>query len=489
MGRELRTVLARVRKSLWARSIRPVIAATAVAIVSVPLDGQAPVTTLSGVAYDSLRGQPLAGAVVELIGSPRTAIADRRGVFRLDSVPLGPQRLTFSSPSLDSIGLYGFAVDLDVRAPTPPVTLATPSFHTFFTRMCTPTDRPPGDSAIVFGTVYDAMTRARMASRQVAFQWFAVDTSGGDMRLGIPTRTTRTDDEGSYSICGLPHDLSLMTLAGDSLTASGTVSLTVGGARVLRRDLYVSGELGGDSASLRTGSGELRGVVRDERGGPLVDALVVLTASGHFTRTDALGRWVFRRVPLGTQEISVRQLGRGALFRTVDVVAGMVADEVFILPEATVLAAVNVRGVAIPGRDQAEFLARRRQGFGYFVGEKELGMRPDMVSALSRLPGLQARNGAAGLTIRNTRGYQCGSPTIVIDGVPSAVWGNTTSIPLSEADAGAQPVANIRMEAMIMRDVTAIEYFPDGSSAPLQYNFGPPPRCGMLLVWTRFSRW
>lgn len=475
----------------WLRfaAIAPGTAAVAVGVSEAPRAAHSSVTTVRGVAFDSLRGQPLAGALIELSGSTRMVIADRRGAFRLDSVPLGPQRLTFSSPALDSIGLFGFAVDVEVHAQMPSVTLATPSFRTFHARMCTPTDQPSADSAIVFGTVYDAGTRARLTSGQVAFQWFAVDTSGRDMRLGIPTRTTRTDDEGSYSICGLPHDLSLTTLAGDSLTASGTVSLTIGAARVLRRDLYVSSELGGDSTSLRAGSGELRGVVRDERGGPLVDALVVLTASGHFARTDSLGRWVFRRVPLGTQDISVRQLGRGALFRTVDVVAGMVADEVFMLPEATVLAAVNVRGVAIPGRDQAEFLARRRQGFGYFLGEKELGMRPDMVAALSRFPGLQARNGAAGLTIRNTRGYQCGSPTIVIDGVPSAVWGNTTSIPLSEADAGAQPVANIRLESMIMRDVAAIEYFPDGSSAPLQYNVGPPPRCGMLLVWTRFSRW
>ncbi len=485
MVNAIRTVLGLVHLSV------PAVMSTAIGIgmFASSLAAQSPVTTLRGVAFDSLRAQPLAGATIELSGSHRMAVTDRRGAFRLDSVPLGAQRLTFSAPSLDSIGLYGFAVDIDVQAQTPSLTLATPSLRTFHLRMCAPTERPPTDSAIVFGTVYVASTRAPIAGSQVAFRWFAVDTASGGMRLREPTGTARTDDQGSYSICGLPHDLSLTTLAGDTQTASGSVSLSVGSSRVLRRDLYVSGELGGDSASLRAGSGEVRGVVRDEHGGPLVGALLVLTASGHATRTDSLGRWVFRRVPLGTQEITVRQLGRGAIFRTVDIVAGKVADEVLVLPEATVLAAVNVRGMAIPGRDQAEFLARRRQGVGYFLGEKEIGMRPDMAYALSRLPGLQARSGPAGLTMRNTRGYLCGSPTIVIDGVPSAVWGNSTALPLSDADAGAQPVANFRLESMIMRDVAAIEYFPDGNSAPTQYNFGPPPRCGMLLVWTRFSRW
>lgn len=446
-------------------------------------------TTVRGVVYDSLRSQPLAGALVELAGSNRSVIADRRGAFRLDSVPLGAQRFSFSAPALDSIGLYGFAVDVDVRTNTPALALTTPSFRTFYTRMCAPTERPPADSAIVFGTIYDAMTRARMVRSQVAFQWFAVDTSGGGMRISEPTRTARTDDQGNYGVCGLPHDLSLTTLAGDTQTASGSVSLSIGNARVLRRDLYVSGELGGDSASLRVGSGELRGVVRDERGGAMVGALLVLTASGHTTRTDSLGRWVFRRVPLGTQEISVRQLGRGALFRTVDIVAGEVPDEVLVLPEATVLAAVNVRGVSIPGRDQAEFLARRRQGFGYALGEKEIGLRPDMMSALSRLPALDVRRTGAGMVMRNSRYQWCGSPEIVIDGVPSGVWGGGATIPGSAGAAGAQPVANVRLESIIMRDVVAIEWFPNGDTAPVKFTFGAAPRCGMLLVWTRFARW
>lgn len=467
-------------------SVLTVVAAT---LLTAPMLHAQSATTVRGVVYDSLTRQPLANARVELAGSPRAAVTDRRGAFSLDSVPLGPQRMTFSAPSLDSIGLYGFARDIDVRAGLGSITLATPSFATFYTRLCSPTDKPAADSAIVFGTVYDAMSRARVRDAGLNLTWFAVDTTNGGMRLTEPLRSARADGDGNYGLCGLPHDIALSTTAGTPNAASGTVSLTIGPARLLRRDLYISDEMGRDSAAARKGSGELRGVVRDERGNTMIGALLLLGASGHTARTDSLGRYRFANVPLGTQEISVRQLGRGALYRTVDIVAGETPDEAFVLPEATVLAAVNVRGLALPGRDQTEFMARRRQGFGYFLNDKELSIRPDMVSALGRMPGLDVRRSASGVSLRNTRGYQCGSPQIVIDGVPSAVWANSTALPLSDADAGAGPVPNMRLETLIMRDVMAVEYFPDGNTAPTKYAFGPPNRCGMLLIWTRFARW
>lgn len=457
-------------------------------LFAVATRAHAQTTSLRGIVYDSLRAQPLAGAVVELAGSPRTAVSDRRGAFVLDSVPVGAQRLTFSAPALDSIGLFAFARDIDVRVGVGSIVLATPSFKTFYARLCSPADKPIADSAIVFGTIYDAMSRARVGEAGINLTWFAVDTAGG-VRLTEPLRSARADADGNYGLCGLPNDLALTATAGTPNAASGTVSLTVGPSRLLRRDLYISDEMGRDSSAARKGSGDLRGIVRDERGNAMVGALLLLGASGHTTRTDSLGRYRFVNVPLGTQEISVRQLGRGALFRTVDIVSGETPDEAFVLPEATVLAAVNVRGVAIPGRDLTEFLARRRQGFGYSLMEKELSIRPDLVAAIGRLPGLDVRRSASGVSLRNTRGYQCGSPQIVIDGVPSAIWGGSSAIPLSAADAGAAAVPNMRLESMNVRDVVAVEYFPDGNTAPAKYAFGPPNRCGMLLVWTRFARW
>lgn len=41
---------------------------------------------------------------------------DAQGCFTIDSVPLGAQQMTFSSPTLDSLGLYGFARDVSEEA-------------------------------------------------------------------------------------------------------------------------------------------------------------------------------------------------------------------------------------------------------------------------------------------------------------------------------------------------------------------------------------
>lgn len=463
----------------------------ALAVATARLHGQTTseaVTTIRGVVMDSLTMQPLQRARVEVESSGRSAITDAQGAFRIDSVQIGPQRLIYSAPTLDSIGLFGFAADIEVRANQPPIGLATPSFATFHARLCAPSKTVSVDSAIVFGTVYNARTRARVRNATVGLRWFAVDTVGGT-RLTEPTRDVRSDEDGSYGMCGLPADLTLTTAVSTGELSSGTTSLTIGHVRILRRDFYVSEELISDSAGLHQGSGVLRGTVVNERGQAMVGALILLGGYGQSTRTDSLGRWTLRNVPLGTQEVSVRQLGSGALIRTIDVLAEAMPDEHFVVPDATVLATVNVRGVNIPGRDQAGFLARRRRGFGYFVEGKEIAIRPDVAAVLKRLPGLQVIDGMAGLTLRSTRGYQCGSPNIVIDGVPSAVWGRSSTIPLSDADAGAAPTPNLILASLSPRDVVGVEYYPSAGEAPAQFALGGPPRCGMLLVWTSASRW
>ena len=62
--------------------------------------------TIRGTVYDSLSGRAMAGATVELASPARVVLTDRRGNFSIDSVPVGSHRLGFSSPDLDSIGLF-----------------------------------------------------------------------------------------------------------------------------------------------------------------------------------------------------------------------------------------------------------------------------------------------------------------------------------------------------------------------------------------------
>lgn len=455
--------------------------------------------TIRGTVYDSLGRSALAGATVELTSPARTVTTDKRGNFSIDSVPLGANRLTFSAPVLDSIGLFGFARELEVRPGDQRVTLATPSFGTLHRRLCAPTDEAVRDSAIVFGTVYDARTRTPVKQATVTFGWYAVDVTAGPQLVEVQ-RDATADDAGNYGRCGLPDDMALRTYASTAAAVSGTISNVIGRARVMRRDLFISEEMKADSTSASSsmppaaaapatrGSGVVRGTVRDERGGPLFNALVVLLSSDRATRTDSLGQYRFAAVPLGTQELSVRQVGRGALYRTIDVTADGPVEESFVLPTTTVLAAMNVRGERRLGSDQAEFLQRKRIGFGRYLDQAEISRRFDTPAALQRIPGLRVLRSFGGINVMNQR-TGC-EPLIVIDGVPNGMRNSSSTIPLPGAAAAPTPsMPEMRIETLSVRDVFAIEYYPGLSGMPMKYATGDAPRCGMLLIWTVFSRW
>ena len=457
---------------------------------------QPAVGTIRGTVYDSLGGGPLAGATVELANPVRVVTTDQRGNFTLDSVPVGVHRLVFSAPDLDSIGLFGFARDLDVRAGVQQVLLATPSFKTMYLKLCGPSKEAVKDSAIMFGTVYDARTRTPVRDAKVSFAWYAVDSLAGKQLVELVRQAT-TDDAGNYGRCGLPAELALRTSAVSATAASGPVSSVIGSAQVFRRDLYISDEFSNEAglrdkpdsvASATRGTGIVRGFVRDEKGRPLTGALVVLLASDRTARTDSLGQYRFAGVPLGTQELSVRQVGRGALYRTIDLAGDAPLDVSFVLPEATVLSTVNVRGERRMGSDQAGFASRKRIGFGRFVEQSEIVKRFDMPSAIQRIPGLTVQRTMSGVTIQVTR-KQC-TPLIVIDGIPGGIRNGGSTIPLPGETTGVMPSPmEMRVETLSTQDVVAMEFYDSTDPMPLQYSFGDAERCGMLLIWTVFARW
>ncbi len=200
------------------------------------------VVSLRGVVYDSLRGRPVPRAIVEVADLPHTTVSDDEGRFRLDSLPAGKLRLTFSAPSLDSLGLFAFVNDVETGSARTNgnVQLATPSFHTMYTRLCAPTDTPPRDSAIVFGAVRDATSKAAVGAARVSFRWAAASTN--DVRLEA-VREARSAADGTYGVCGLPASQSLSAQASTDAAASAVTELRVGDVRITRVDLTVSNEM------------------------------------------------------------------------------------------------------------------------------------------------------------------------------------------------------------------------------------------------------
>ena len=461
-------------------------------MLAAPVGAQAPALgSIRGTVTDSLTGRPLAGAAVEVAGVPRTTVADRNGRFRMDSGPAGSRRLTFSAPSLDSVGLYGFARVVAVSAGRETrADLATPSFATMHARLCGPGAGSARDSAILFGTVRDAATGDAVRDARVRLAWFAVRADSG-VRLVEVSREATSGDDGTYGLCGVPADLSLATQAVAGSRASGRVTTVVGESRILRRDLLVSDEVPiGDSASTR-GRAVVEGTVADERGRPVANALVLLSSADVPVRTGESGQYRIVNAPSGTHEIGVRLVGRTPASQLVDLRPGRVTPVSFRLARVTELATVNVHGARAVGADQKGFLDRKRMGFGRFLEAKEIAKRPDLASALARLPGLRVVREGMGFRIELTRSSNC-TPRIVIDGDPRSPLVRPTSIP-SEADIAAglpAAAAMTPLEVINPRDVLGIEFYPGGGGfVPMLYASGAIDFCGTLMIWTVFSRW
>jgi hypothetical protein len=156
---------------------------------------------LEGVVVDSVRGAPLAGAVVYVAGTHHAARTDGAGRFRLAGLPGGVQRVSFFHPRTDSLLLVMRLRPVELApGKTAAVTLALPRGG-----------ECPGTTtsfAALLGQVRDSDRDAAVADAQV---W----SSFADVNVRPPRGTspkpveTRSDSSGRYLLCGLPLDVKL----------------------------------------------------------------------------------------------------------------------------------------------------------------------------------------------------------------------------------------------------------------------------------------
>src|ERR1041384_2483202 len=81
---------------------------------------------VNGVAYDSLRSAPLAGALVGIAGTAQAGMADTAGRFHFAAVTPGTLTFTLQHDNLDSAGFSGLARKVVVTDGAAPVTIALP---------------------------------------------------------------------------------------------------------------------------------------------------------------------------------------------------------------------------------------------------------------------------------------------------------------------------------------------------------------------------
>ena len=199
----------------------------------------APTVTVTGMAYDSLRGGPLGGAFVSVAGVGLSTSSDSFGVFRFELAP-GTYTISMLHPAFDSLGLTGTSVRAIVRDGRDTIRLSLPSFASLW-RIACGASAAPKDSGLVFGTVRTAEDQRPVGGATVVATWIDV---GYDKTRGVSERrwhsTVASDSTGGFALCGLPPDEPVRVVATRDSAAAGTIELRPTVLRVQRRDLMMA---------------------------------------------------------------------------------------------------------------------------------------------------------------------------------------------------------------------------------------------------------
>ena len=321
----------------------------------------------------------------------------------------------------------------------------------------------PKDSAIVYGIVRDAKTKAVVPNAYVDVVWsqLVVDEKKQvhQRRLKLDTRA---NDAGVFGLCGTPVGQFLRIGAGNGARISALVDLPPGERRVVRRDLMVGAEH--DS----TERGMIYGMLHDvASGGPLANARVVIDDSAE-VRTGNDGHFVVRDIATGTRQIEVFSIGMVPVVAAVDVFPGDSTPVTIAIRRVTALDAVRVSASRrarsiIDGLEE-----RRRLGSGYLLEAGEIYAHSDLASVLREFPNTQVDRTHGDITVWTpTKSGTLCQPDVWVDGAKSAQY---------------------IFSALHMSEVVAVEMYTRAEAVPAQFkNVAAQRACGAVLLWTTWA--
>ena len=434
-------------------------------------DSSAVRRAVNGIAFDSLRGLPLAGAFVTLTapGHPAAmATSDAQGRFHFDGVVPGVYLAAMQHAVFDSIGLSGISARVSVTDGRDTIRLVAPSFERLWHAACG--DRaPPRDSGFVFGIVRAATTRRPVADAIVSVRW--VDLVP-DKSAGFAQRSwladVRADATGEYRACDVPGASILRVDASTDSTldreASGVVDIIPNGRRVERLDLYI-GPRAGDSTGLARGT--VAGVVTNEQGAPVPDVRVHTDGAAE-TRSDSAGRFILRQLAVGTREVDVLSIGSASGSQIVDVLPGDTARVAIQLRKVTVLKPVDVQATAYRQYVVRGFEERRSKGPGYFNDSTEISKHGSLPSVFDGIPGVIVDHGSRsrrGVRLVMMQGARNCTPSLWIDGLRSTMD---------------------QLNDVAPEDIAATEVYSHALDVPLDFAARTNGAlCGAVVVWTK----
>jgi hypothetical protein len=341
--------------------------------------------TVRGVAYDSLRGAPLDGALISVSGMTASIAADRRGRFEVPGVTPGVHTFTMNHDAIDSLGLAAVSTRVEVTDGHAEIRLAIPAFAAFWSRGCA--TAAPRDSILVYGSVRRPGSLEPVANARVEIGWLDLGVRGRrQVTQQAQTLSVTTDANGGYGFCGVPRGAGLRIRAATDDAASGAVDLPPSPDRVRWRNLTVGPLVSLDSTQV----GSVSGVVLRGTGQPFPNARILMDDVTE-ARTDDNGKFTLINVPGGTRQFQVLAVGMDATSRIVDVAPNQTTDVVVNLERVTTLGAARVTGSAFVKRMAEGIIERQKSSFGVFRDSTDFIGQGTTRTAFESISGLAVR--------------------------------------------------------------------------------------------------
>ncbi len=434
--------------------------------------------SIAGIVADSLHGGPLAGAEVSVEGLSSLVMTDSAGRFRIDSVPPGKYRIGIFHPLLDSLSLSIASAPVHVTADSAlAVYLATPSALTFVRLACGPividTLNGVGPSVIV-GRVLDAETEAPAGNIHVSLSWTEIQAGRTiGLRRVRYVRDTTTGRGGEFRFCHVPGRINAVARAESTTRDSATVSrpFSMAGRYIGMLVLHMPGTdtsashtppsvaSSGSSDGPPAGSVLTGRVMRSDGFGPLSGAQVTILGSKQTATTNDSGQFTLRGLPAGSRTLAVRALGWEPVTMAVDLAVHEPRQVTVPLEVKTaVLRAVIVTATLNAGLERVGFDARKRAGFGHYLGPDDIEKRNayDFAGLMAGVPGVVRRPGPYGEDYLTSMRGTGSCVRYIVDG------------------AGYQEMSPGDINTFVRpAEIGAVEVY-QANDAPAQYAYSPP---------------
>jgi hypothetical protein len=445
-----------------------------------------------GTVFDSISGQPFAGAIVRVGGRNLRAAAGLDGRFELRGLGPGLHRVTFDHTRLDSLGVAAGWITVDLEpGGVIDLELAIPPWTTLLARTC----EASGAGALV-GFVY-SRSGAPVGGATVAIVGSAADPG--------QSLTTRSDSRGGYVLCGVPMGVVRLSARLGS-AASEVVEARVDSTRFTRADVTIR-----PGVVVAAVPGALRPaivgtVMAHDTRRPLEGVAVTLLAIDGdplaSTITDEEGRFAAVLDEGAEVFLRISRLGyTGAVSEALSLDEGTRRVEVFLPEEAIeidpVIVVVDTRS---PYLERVGFYDRAVTHPGAFIQRDDVdAVSPARTSdLLGRVPGVRVTNESSGGLLRRRVLYNrlallggdlC-YPAVFVDDELVRIGGSRTESQWPVVQ-GVEPPAGEDVpsidELVPPHEIAAVEMYENAARLPPRF-IGLGTHCGVVVIWTTRAR-